>query len=160
MNDGTDGFDDGLAGLRNLIDSFDEIQRTALNAVADVVKPRLATAAPERVSVKQGGNSLPPGALKAAVRSRVNVGKQGTAKSDQATVQIDFGKLTHIADFVDRGHKPPNSRLAGSLGREVASKPTPAHPFIRSVEDSSRETAQQAYRDAMTEGITKALEGK
>lgn len=154
-DDGTDAWEHNEAGLQNLIDNYDTIQRNALQAAADAVAPRLIDAAPRRVDEKRGGNSLPEYALKGAVRARVALDKI----TGKLQAVIDFGKLTWLAHIVDIGHNPPHSVLAIKLGHEITGKPTPAHPFVRAVQDSQQKTAQAAYTAAMTEGMTRALKG-
>ncbi len=155
-DDGTKGdWDAGISGLQNLIDSFDAINRKALKAAAEAVAPRLAEAAPERIDEKHGGNSLPPGALKAAVRSTVQKDKE----TGKLQAVVDFGIHTWRAHIVDIGHQPPYSNLAKKVGREVTAKPTPAYPFVRAVQDTQQQVAQAAYAEAMTNGTNKALKG-
>ena len=141
--------------LEALASQFGAIERKALRAVANVIKPRLAEAAPVRVSEEQSGTSLPQGALRDAVQGHVNMG-DGT---NPPTATIDFGKLSHIAHMVDAGHRAPHAKAFTRAGHAVTGRPTPAHPFVRSVQDSSAELAQQTFETAMTEGITAALEG-
>lgn len=154
-DDGTDAWEQNEAGLKNLINDYDTIQRKALLAAGQAVAPRLIDATPKRSSDSRGGNSLPIYALKGAVRAHVAPDKE----TGKLQAVIDFGKLTWIAHIVDIGHNPPHSVLAIKLGREITGKPTQAHPFVRAVQDSQQKTAQAAYSAAMTEGITRALKG-
>ena len=153
----SDQWEANLAALENTINSIEKIQRKALKAAAEAVAPRLAEAAPLRVSAKQGGNSLPEGALKESVRPHVVRDKD----TGQLQAVVDFGKNTWIAHIVDIGHNPPHSVIGLKLGQDVdSSKTTPAHPFIREVQDSERSNAQKAYEEAITAGMNEALQGK
>ena len=154
-NNNDSSWDANLAGLQNVIDDYEALQRKALKAAAEAVAPRLIDAAPVRVSEKQGGNSLPEYALKGSVRAKVEKGKDG-----KLLAVVDFGKCTHIAYFVDRGHQPPHAKLAKRLNRRASGQNTPAHPFIRSVQDSSRALAQTTYEESLTNSIKAALGGK
>lgn len=156
-DDGLKGFEQGEAGLQNLIDNWEQIERRALKAVTAVLVPRLREAAPARVSTRQGGNSLPNGALKTACRGVVHVGKSG---DDPSTARADFGKYTWIAHIVDRGHDAPYERAlkrANATSRAITHRPTPPHPFVRAVQDSTAAAAQTAFSEAMTKGMTEAL---
>lgn len=152
----TNEWDQQVADLEALAAQFRNIERQALRAVANAIKPRLAEAAPVRVSPQQGGNSLPEGALNAAVRGTVNMGDG----NKPPTASVDFGKLSYIAHMVDVGHRAPHARALTRAGHVITGKPTPAHPFVRSVQDSSQELAQTTFEEAMTAGIEAALEGK
>lgn len=141
-----------------LVTTLKDIERHALKSAVQVVKTRLIQATPERVSAKQGGDSLEPGALKAAIRAGVHVG-DGSSE-DPSTTIVDFGRLSHIADFVDRGHQPPHSRAFKRAGIAVdEEKNTPAHPFVRNVEDTTREAAANAYAETIESEIGKVLNG-
>ena len=151
-------WDEGLANMEALAARFKDIERTALRAVVDVIKPRLAGAAPIKVSAEQGGSSLPEGTLKASVRGRVHI---ATGDDDPSTAVVDFGKYSHVAGWVDVGHRPPHARALSRAGHTVSTtKNTPAHPFVRAVEDSSQAAAQQAYETAMTAEIKGVLNGE
>lgn len=147
-----------VANLEALAAQLKNIERKALRAAAAVVKERLIEATPVRVSEEQGGNALAPGALKAAVRMRVNVG-DGTPENPSTTT-VDFGKLSYVANFVDRGHRPPHARSLSRAGLTSSGKNTPAHPFVRAVEDSSAQTAQDAYTETLQAEIEKVLRGR
>lgn len=142
-----------VGDLQALASQFGAIQKKALRAVANAIKPRLAEAAPVRVSPQQGGNSLPEGALRDAVRGTVRMGDG----SEPPSAIVDFGKLSYIAHIVDVGHRAPHARALSRAGYKPTGKPTPAHPFVRSVQDSSASLAQETFEAAMTAGITEAL---
>ncbi len=155
-DDGTQGFAAGEAALQNLTDNWEAIERKALRAVTAVIVPRLKEAAPIRVSTQQGGNSLPNGAFRTKCRGKIHLGKGG---DDPSTATADFGDITWIANIVDKGHRAPHSRLLIRKGKPITGKPTPAHPFVRSVQDSTASAAQQAYEDAINQGSKDALNG-
>lgn len=126
----------------------DEIQREGLRAAGDVIKPALVTATPERTD-EVYGKSLPAGALKEAVRASAKLGKDGAPGIET----VHFGKLSYIAHIVDIGHVNPTAKKG--------LKHTPAYPFIREVEDATRQEATEAYIEAVQAGINKILaEGK
>lgn len=149
-------WEQNIANLESLASQFKDIERKALRKVASEIKPRLAQATPTgRVGPHQGGNSLPLGTLKGNVRGRV---VSATADSPAAAI-VDFGKYTWIANIVDRGHRAPHARALSRAGHKVSGKPTPAHPFVRAVQDSSQAQAQETYTAAMTAEINKVLTG-
>lgn len=121
----------------------DRIQRAALRAAGNVIKDALIPATPTRKTTVYG-KSLPAGALKAAVRTRIKLPKDG----EPASATVDFGKLTYIAHIVDVGHMD-----AMNGGRTH----TPAYPFISAVEDSSLESAADAYLTTMQAEIDKVI---
>ena len=141
--------------LEALAQSFGTIQQQALRAVVGAIKPRVIEATPVQVSGEQGGDTLQPGQLKASVRGRVL--KQTAENSAKAVV--DWGKQSWIANIVDRGHRAPHARTLQRAGRTTTGKPTPAHPFVRAVQDGTAAAAQTAYEESMTEQMTKALQG-
>jgi HK97 gp10 family phage protein len=121
----------------------DAIERRALRAVGAVIKPALEAATPVRGNVY---GPLPKGALKTSVRARTRLGKNG----EPSVEIVDFGNLSFIAHVVDVGHVNANAKK----GR----KHTPAHPFIRSVEDATHEAAADAYLETLEAGIVEVLE--
>lgn len=125
-------------------ETADRIQRAALNAAGAVIVGTLRTVTPERTD-EVYGKSLPAGALKRAVRKRVRLPKDGQAPE----VDVDFGKLTYIAHIVDIGHVNANAK--GGV------KHTPAYPFIRGAEDSSRADAADAYLATMQAEIDEEM---
>lgn len=125
-------------------EQIDAIERRALKAVGNVIAPALVAATPERA--KAYGKSLPKGALKAAVRARTRLGKNG----ESSVETVDFGKLSYIAHAVDIGHVNANAKQ----GR----KHTPAHPFVRGVEDATHDAATDAYLETLEAGIVEVLE--
>lgn len=151
-----DNWDEQVQGLENLASQFGAIERKALRAVANAIKPILQAKTPVRGLAEGAMGPLPEGALRNAVRGHVDMG-DGT-KPPAAVV--DFGPLSYVAHMVDVGHRAPHARTLARAGRSITGKPTPAHPFVRSVQDSSASLAQSTFEDAMTEGITNALEGK
>lgn len=149
----TNNWDAQVGNLQALASQFGTIERNALRAVANAIKPRLAEATPVRGIALGGYGPLPEGALKSAVQGHVNMG-DGTTPP---TASVDFGKLSYIAHMVDVGHRAPHARALSRAGHTPTGKPTPAHPFVRSVQDSSAALAQQTFEDAMTKGINEAL---
>jgi hypothetical protein len=125
-----------------------QIQRDALQAVVEIVQPELLAVTPERVE-KGGKDALPPGALKAAIRGRIRLPKNGEA----ATATVDFGKLDYIAHFVDWGHINPTAKNPNKL------KHTPGTGFVRKTQDATAAAALEAYSTTLQAGIDAALEG-
>ena len=124
----------------------DKIQRDALRAAGNVIKPALIAATPLRKTTAYG-KALPEGALKEAVRAVPRLGKDGEAPTET----VDFGKLSYIANIVDQGHVNVRSKKRTHV---------PAYPFIREVEEATHAEAAEAYVAALQAGINKALEGK
>jgi hypothetical protein len=126
-------------------ETADRIQRAALNAAGTVIMEGLESVTPVRVSPVYG-KSLPEGALKEAIRKRVVLPKDGSAPE----VNVDFGKLSYIANIVDIGHVNANAKTGRSH--------TPAHPFIRSAEESTRADAAEAYLSTAQSLISEELD--
>lgn len=123
----------------------DKIQRDALRAVGNVIKPALIAATPTRKTPAYG-KALPEGALKDAVRAVSHLGKDGEAPTET----VDFGKLSYIAHIVDHGHVNVRSKKRTH---------TPAYPFIRAVEETTRAEAAEVYVATLQAGINKVLQG-
>jgi hypothetical protein len=123
---------------------MDKIERKALRAVTQVIQPALAEATPVLVEGLKG-TSLKPGELKKAVRGRIKLGKGGAPSS----ATVDFGNLSYIAHFVDGGHVNPTAKHGLNH--------TPAHPFVRTTEEATRDKALEAYVATATTEIEKAL---
>lgn len=127
----------------------DKIQRKALRAAANVILPAMLAATPVRTDNVDGrGTSLPLGTLKKSVRARVSVPKNGNA----AKAVVDFGKYSHVANFVDGGHINPTAKRG--------LKHTPGTGFVRKVQDVTRDRANAAYLLTLQTEIDKALKGK
>lgn len=126
-------------------ETADRIQRAALNAAGAVIAAGLESVTPVRVSPAYG-KALPEGALKEAIRKRVVLPKDGTAPE----VDVDFGKLTYIANIVDIGHVNANAKTGRSH--------TPAYPFIRSAEEATRAEAADAYLSTLQTLINEELD--
>lgn len=139
------GFDEIEAALYSIEsgETADRIQREALMAAGKVIMPALLAATP----VKTVPGGLPEGALKASVRARTHLSKDGEAPTET----IDFGKHSWIAHIVDIGHVNPTATKG--------LKHTPAYPFIRDVEEATHAEAVEAYVSTLQAGINKALEG-
>jgi hypothetical protein len=110
-----------------------------------VIAAELELATPVRVPPVYG-RALPEGALKGGVRKRVVLPKDGSAPE----VDVDFGKLSYIAHAVDIGHVNANAQTGRSH--------TPAHPFIRAVEEATRAEAAEAYLSTARTLINQELE--
>lgn len=143
-----EGFKELERALLSIADGevADQIQRDALQAVVEVVQPELLAVTPERVD-KGGKDALPPGALKAAIRARIRVPKNGQG----ATATVDFGKLDYIAHFVDWGHVNPTAKRG--------LKHTPGTGFVRKTQDATAGAALEAYSTTLQAGIDAALQG-
>jgi len=114
------------------------IERAGLRNVNTVVKPALVAATPIAFQIPAPlSNALPTGKLRASVRARV---LEPRGDLGRAAV-LDFGKLSHIAGWVDGGHVLVKGGRRGK-GKEIGH--VPAYPFIRTVEDTMTEEAQEA----------------
>ena len=76
-----------------------------------------------------------------------------------ASAIVDWAKLSYIAPIVNIGHKQPPTRALARANRPITGKPTPAHPFVRAVQNGTAAAAQTADEESMNEQITKALQG-
>lgn len=123
-----------------------QFERKALRAVAALIQPALKAATPEETTVP-GTTSLPRGALRAAVQSRIHIGTNGEA----STLAVGFGKLGHVARFVDEGHANPTAH------RAKAKRNTPAHPFVREVQETTANTAVDTYVSSMQQQIDEEI---
>lgn len=152
-----DPFAETALQFEQVLQQQNQIKRRALQAVNAVVLPRLVEAAPERLDVKEGGNSLEPGLLKAAAHGIVHIGAGG---DDPSYAECNFGPLDHIARFVDTGHKPPHARDLERRGLKDERDRIPAHPFVRQVQDECEASAQEAFETTMQIETAKVFDGK
>jgi hypothetical protein len=129
-----------------------QIERAGLREVNVVVKPALIEATP--VASKQPSElstSLPIGKLRESVRPRV---LEPRGDLGRAAV-VDFGKYSHVANWVDAGHVLVKG---GRKGREIGH--VAARPFIRAVEDSLQTEAEEAMVAGAEAEVEQILNGR
>lgn len=135
-----------LAGMA--VKDLPQIERAGLRSVNEVVKPALIEATPvasletryTRVSSQSTASlstALPIGKLRESVRARVLEPKGDLGRA----AVVDFGKYSHVANWVDAGHVLVKGGRAGK-GREIGH--VEAKPFIRAVQDSLQAEAEEA----------------
>lgn len=131
---------DDLAGKLEGMTARDlpEIERAGLREVNAVVKPALIAAAPvAEKSPSPLSTALPIGKLKESVRARILEPRNGLGRA----AVVDFGKVSHVANWVDEGHVLVKG---GRKGKGRAIGHVPAHPFVRRVQDSTQAEAEEA----------------
>lgn len=119
---------------------LESIERAGLRAVGAYVKPALVAVTPVSPG-PFGSTSLPKGALKAAVRTKVVKGE-----GDRGPASVTgFGKLSIFAERVDSG-----TSEAG------------ANPFVRRLQDAPafQEKAQEAFVAGAQAKVEELLRGK
>jgi HK97 gp10 family phage protein len=129
------GIDDVCAALDRLPTELAKAAfAPALKAGGAVLETAIKQGTPIEAGTHISGVSVPPGALRAAVE--ISVENDAGGRGGQATV--DWGDLSYIAGFVDRGHRNVRggySHLdkggrAHGPGRELGDR-VPPHPFAR-----------------------------
>jgi HK97 gp10 family phage protein len=161
----TIGFTAKVEGLKELEELFNEIDpkkqkrimNKALRAGGDVFKAAIIERAPERVDTGSGGDSLPPGALKADITTRV-----GTDDEGLPAAIVKPGKYTwHVAMWIEYGwdlvrggwsRVKSNGKRRGP-GRVI--KHIEADPFLRPAYEASREAAVAAFAETFGAEIDK-----
>jgi HK97 gp10 family phage protein len=152
----TNGFSMNVQGLAELDAKLQNLPeeivkklfRKALRASGQVIQKEVQSRAP--VKVEDSGpksNSLPPGALKADIKTRVSV----TPQKGTGSVNIGPGKNTaHVARWVENGHNlvghKPNKKKTG--------KKTKPRPFMRPALDASGEKAVETFAKVLGDAIS------
>jgi HK97 gp10 family phage protein len=144
---------DGLAELDAKLKLLPEeiakkLFRKALRESGRVIQKEVQSRAP--VKVEDSGaksNSLPPGALKADIKTRVSV----SPEKGGGSVSIGPGKKTaHVARWVENGHNivghKPNKKKSG--------KKTKARPFMRPALDASAQKAVETFAKVLGDAIS------
>jgi hypothetical protein len=130
------------------------IERAGLREVNRVVKPALIDATP--VASKEPSplsNALPIGKLRESVRARV---LEPNGDLGRAAV-VDFGKYGHVADWVDAGHVLVKG---GRTGKGRVIRHVPAHPFVRTVQDTLQAEAEEAMVAGADAEIDRIFNGR
>jgi HK97 gp10 family phage protein len=170
-----DGLNISLEGLDALLDKLSAIEkpetaiRKALRNGGNIVNAAIVDRAPVKDTT---GGSLPDGALKSDIVTRVRKQKDG-----EFTVTIGPDKLTsHVARWVEYGHRMVQGGKSRVLadgtvvgpGKQVyvGSKSTPglgivpAHPFIRPAWEAVHTEATEAIVTTLVNEINKQSKGK
>lgn len=125
--------------------------RTALKAGAAIEQAAIEERAPVKDTT---GGQLPPGALKADIG--VSVRK---AKSGNLYALVGPGKFTaHIARFVEYGHRIVRGGRLRKGGKHVGD--VPAHPFIRTAYEATRDEVATTIATTLATEIEKASQKK
>jgi HK97 gp10 family phage protein len=150
-----DGFEKLIAQLHSLQgEELRKIERTALQAVSNVITPALIEAAPIQAGVPEG--ILAPGELKASIKPRVHVA------TDQQRTQREHGSYLVIkpVDKDLKGYKAVQGPYSvavwleyGHAGPKSSSPRTKPHPFVRPTVDAVQAKAVETYATTMTEEI-------
>jgi HK97 gp10 family phage protein len=126
---------EGLKELQAKLDALTQKQadrciRTALKAGAAIEQAAIV----ERAPVKDGtGGSLPPGALKSDIVTRMTKDKGGALSAI-----VGPAKLTaHVARWVEYGHRIVHGAKLRKGGSHIGN--VPAHPFIRPAYEATRQ---------------------
>jgi HK97 gp10 family phage protein len=144
---------EGLAELESKLQGLPEeiakkLFRRALRASGQVIQKEIQSRAP--VKTEESGprsNSLPPGALKADIKTRVTV----TPEKGGGSASIGPSKKTaHVARWVENGHNivghRPNKKKIGKKAK--------ARPFIRPALDASAQKAVETFADVLGDAIS------
>jgi HK97 gp10 family phage protein len=144
---------EGLAELDAKLQGLPEeivkkLFRKSLRASGQVIQKEIQSRAP--VKVEDSGaksNSLPPGALKADIKTRTKLAPE----KGNGSVTIGPGKKTaHVARWVENGHNivghKPNKKKTG--------KKTKPRPFIRPALDASAQKAVETFAQVLGDSIT------
>lgn len=132
-----------------------KIVRSAVRDATNVITAAVQAATPVNSDDLASGTSLPPGAMKSDVHTRMS---RQPEPGTQAGL-CEFGKLTYwVARLVEYGHKNIKGGKANSGGKEIGF--VPAHPFIRPAFEASAAAAQEQFRESMDRGINAYLKGK
>ena len=156
-----------ITGIEEMVADLQALPKTivtkcfgqALAAAERVITPAVKAATPVDKALL-ATHRIAPGALRAAVESRVEV--DTGARGGQVTV--DWGDLSHIAGFVEYGHRQvtggyshvDKSGRTHGPGREVGQ--VPPHPFARPVMARISEEAVEAFATGLGEAIEEAGE--
>jgi len=138
-----------VEGIAETVAMLDDLPKTlvlagftgALNAAADVLSAELDLQTPIRLGFSDGDLTVEGGALKAALMREVTLDSNYRG----GLVEIGFGKLGYIANFVEYGHV-----MLSHSGKQLSGPRTPggfvpAHPFMRPAFEAGKERAIDAF---------------
>ena len=113
-----------------------------------VLQQSVITHAPERTDNVQGGNALPPGALKADIHMDVHM----IPEKESAVVRVGPGKDTkYVGWFLEEGHNI-TTRGGSRKGRKVIGH-VPPHKFMVPAFDAASNEALAAVTDTIMEAV-------
>jgi len=134
--------------------------RRAVRAGGQVIVAAMIERTPVRIEESVGSNSLPPGEVKASMRVRTKVGRDG---NPYALVGPTGGGAARVAHLVEYGHRTVTggeSRLDARgilVGSGKAHKQdVPAYPFLRPGFEASSGLALEAVSESMAQDLKKA----
>jgi hypothetical protein len=124
-----------------------KVLKQALTSAGLVFKEAMIQAAPERTDGVQGGDALPPGALKADIGGDVLM----RPEREMGVVRVGPSKLTeYVARWLEQGHeikthgKARNRRVVGHA---------PPHKFMAPAFDAASQIALDAFLETINEAI-------
>ena len=118
----------------------------ALGAAGKVLQAEVQERAPVKTDLREGGNSLPPGALKSDIQVQVSSTDQGG--------QVKVGpspKTAHVAYWIEFGYTLTSH---GQKKGRKAIKHIPARPFLRPARDTVGEAAIAAFQNTLIENLS------
>ncbi len=122
----------------------------ALHAAADVIEAELDLRTPVQIALAGGDLVVEGGRLKESIVSVVTLDSNYRG----GMVEIGFGKLGYIANFVEYGHRmvthKPGSKEVGFV---------PAYPFMRPAAEAAAEPAIDAFAKSLAQTVN-ALNNK
>jgi hypothetical protein len=147
-----DELGDRLQGLT--AKDLPQIERAGLREVNKVVKPAIAAATPIAFQVpSELSTALRTGELRESVRARVLEPRDGLGRA----AVVDFGKNSHVANWVDAGHVLVKGGRTGK-GKQIGH--VPAFPFIRTVQDAIQAEAEEAMVSGADAEIDRLINGR
>jgi len=153
------GYTINISGIEETCAALDQLPKgivvggyaKALRKGISVIESAIEAKTPIQLRNSGGDLVVEGGELKAAIKSTVDVdpgGKGGDAG-------ITFGNQTHIANFVEYGH-----RMVGHKPGKKQVGQVPAHPFIRPAFDATAEKAIDVFAESLAETVENGDIGK
>jgi hypothetical protein len=146
-----------ISGVEEVVAAFDELPRyiqlagqaRALQAAGDVLLEAVDSQVPIRLGIDAGDITVEGGDLKGAIRTELEL----DANYRGGVIEVNFGKLGYIANFVEYGHV-----MKSHSGKTLTGPKTPggfvkANPFMRRGFDMSADRSIEAYTGSMRDTI-------
>lgn len=135
------------------ITGLEDVQRYLDEAPQNVVRKGFQKALAASIGVLKGELQLRTpvdrGELRAAIRSRVKVDSDARG----GIASLGFGKQSHVANWVEYGHRmvghKPGKKLIGQV---------PAHPFVRPTFDAAADRAVEAFAASFSDSVREEYE--
>jgi hypothetical protein len=142
-----------VEGIEDVVEAFTDLPKymqlagmhRALTAAGNVLMAAIEPRIPIRLEISDGELRVAGGQLKDAMKSEVTLDSNYRG----GMIEIHFGKLGFIANFVEYGHV-----MLSHAGKTLTGPKTPggfvkAYPFIRPAVDGCWEQAIDVFTDSM-----------